>query len=197
MFSLEGFFGCAYSLDFVFQDIARALSLSLTFEKAPGPSEIEGTCRILGGWRFTWVAERQVCSVRSFYCFIILSPLVLLIIDLAGRAVPARLGIYTGWIRIRSFVWIRTARNWRTPLRLRVESSLHLGKATVLPVRGHLDSIKRLLKGDLHIGRGSRQRSLAKSRYCNTFKGAQYGRSAAIAGFREVLLSDQQLYDSL
>ena len=41
----------------------------------------------------------------------------------------------------------------------------------VVPVRGHLDSIKRLLKGDVYIGRGSRQRSLPKSRYCNTFKG--------------------------
>ena len=35
----------------------------------------------------------------------------------------------------------------------------------VLPIRAHLDRVKRLLKGDLHIGRGSRQRSLAVSRY--------------------------------
>ena len=34
----------------------------------------------------------------------------------------------------------------------------------VVPVRGHLDSIKRLVKGDRYIGRGSRQRSLGKSR---------------------------------
>ena len=27
----------------------------------------------------------------------------------------------------------------------------------VVPVRGHLDSIKRLLKGDRYIGRGSRK----------------------------------------
>ena len=40
----------------------------------------------------------------------------------------------------------------------------------VLPVRGHLDPVKRLLKGDLKIGRGSRQRSLGKSRYCNNNK---------------------------
>ena len=36
----------------------------------------------------------------------------------------------------------------------------------VVPIRGHLDSIKRLLKGDVYLGRGSRQRSLPKSRYC-------------------------------
>ena len=43
----------------------------------------------------------------------------------------------------------------------------------VVPVRGHLDSMKRLLKGDRYIGRGSRQRSLVKSRHCNTFKVSQ------------------------
>ena len=32
----------------------------------------------------------------------------------------------------------------------------------VVPIRGHLDSIKTLLRGDVYIGRGSRQRSLAK-----------------------------------
>ena len=26
----------------------------------------------------------------------------------------------------------------------------------IVPIRGHLDSIKRLLKGDVYIGRGSR-----------------------------------------
>ena len=67
----------------------------------------------------------------------------------------------------------------------------------VLPVRGHLDSIKRLLKGDLYIGRGSRQRSLGKSRYCNTYKVSQYGRSTAISKFRETLLADKGLHRSL
>ena len=67
----------------------------------------------------------------------------------------------------------------------------------VLPVRGHLDSIKRFLKGDRYIGRGSRQRSLGKSRYCNTFKVSQYGRSVAISGFRDALLGDRALYASL
>ena len=65
------------------------------------------------------------------------------------------------------------------------------------PVRGHLDSIKRLLKGDRYIGRGSRQPSLVKSRYCNTFKVSQYGRSVAISSFCEALLGDRALYASL
>ena len=59
----------------------------------------------------------------------------------------------------------------------------------VVPVRGRLDSIKRLLKGDRSIGRGSRQHFLGKCRYCNTCKVSQYGRSVAISGFREALLS--------
>ena len=67
----------------------------------------------------------------------------------------------------------------------------------VVPVRGHLDSIKRLHKGDVYIGRGSRQRSLSKSRYCNTFKVSQVGRSLAISSFREALLADSVLLNSL
>ena len=67
----------------------------------------------------------------------------------------------------------------------------------VVPVRGHLDSIKRLLKGDVYIGRGSRQRSLLKSRYCNTFKVSQVGRSVAISSFRQALLADPVLHNSL
>ena len=64
-------------------------------------------------------------------------------------------------------------------------------------MRGHLDAIKRPLKGDRYIGRGSRQRSLLKSRYCNTFKVSQYGRSVATSSFREALLGDRALYSSL
>ena len=67
----------------------------------------------------------------------------------------------------------------------------------VVPVRGHLDSIKRLLRGDVYIGRGSWQRSLPKSRYCNTFKVSQVGRSIAISSFREALRADPVLRNSL
>ena len=67
----------------------------------------------------------------------------------------------------------------------------------VVPVRGHLDSIKRLLKGDVYIGRGSKQRSLPKSRHCNTFKVSQVGRAVAISSFRQALLADPGLHNSL
>ena len=55
----------------------------------------------------------------------------------------------------------------------------------IVPIRGHLDSIKRLLKGDVYIGRGSRQRSL------------QFGRAVAISSFRQALLADPALHGSL
>ena len=59
----------------------------------------------------------------------------------------------------------------------------------IVPIRGHLDSIKRLLKGDVY--------TLPKSRYCNTFKVSQVGRSIAISSFRQALLADPVLHDSL
>ena len=40
----------------------------------------------------------------------------------------------------------------------------------VLPVRANLDAIKRFMIGDCYIGRGSRQRGLSKSIFCNTHK---------------------------
>ena len=59
----------------------------------------------------------------------------------------------------------------------------------IVPIRGHLDSIKRLMAGDVYIGRGSRQRGLEKSRWGNPFKLATHGRTRPIvvlrvAGFR-------------
>ena len=69
----------------------------------------------------------------------------------------------------------------------------------VIPTRAHLDAVKGLLKGDLYIGRGSgsKQRSLPKSRYCNNYKVAEYGRDVAITKFREVLIRDERLHRSL
>ena len=67
----------------------------------------------------------------------------------------------------------------------------------VTPTRGHLDSVKKFMRGDLYIGRGSRQRSLGRSRYCNNFKVAEVGRDRAIQEFRTYLLGDKKLHGSL
>ena len=80
-FSLEGhtglFFGarseCVYwlFLDFFFQVTARALSVPKKYQSAPGPFAAEGRCFILGDWRSTWSAERQVCVLSVSPCLII------------------------------------------------------------------------------------------------------------------------------
>ena len=57
----------------------------------------------------------------------------------------------------------------------------------VVPTRGHLDAIRRLMKGDFYIGRGARQRTLSCSRYCN-YRVSEVGREKAISLFREHLL---------
>ena len=91
--STEGTNGLRYSRDFAYQVIARELALALTYKKAPGPSATEGRWLTRGDWRCSWFAERQVCSAHSVPLLIMLSPFFCpLIIDPAGRAVPAGLG---------------------------------------------------------------------------------------------------------
>ena len=63
----------------------------------------------------------------------------------------------------------------------------------VVPARGCLDSVRRLLRGDLYIGRGCRQRGLAKSCWCNDYKASVHGRATAISKFSEKLQYDDAL----
>ena len=67
----------------------------------------------------------------------------------------------------------------------------------VLPIRAHLDSIKRLMVGDFYIGRGSRERGLTKSVFCNTHEVSTVGRERAIELFDKDLSADQNLLDQL
>ena len=177
-----------------FQVTARALTVSIKFESAPGPFAAEGRCFILGDWRSTWSAERQVCvlSVSLLFNNNFPCPLIIHCVEqflrncLSTRSVmDVAPGLVTG--------------TYNTPYQKIDCHSLDVSALgenfgdtpMVLPIRGCLDSVKRLLKGDLYIGRGSRQRSLAKSRYCNTFKVSEVGREMAIDKFRESLLQDQ------
>ena len=70
-FSFGARFGCVYwlFLDFFFQVTARALTVPIKYESAPGPFAAEGRCFIRGVWRSTWSAERQVgvLSVSLLY----------------------------------------------------------------------------------------------------------------------------------
>ena len=78
----------------------RALTLSMSYEKAPGPSATEGTCFTCGDWRSSWFAERQVCSVHSVPLFNNIFPFFPrpLTIDPAGRTGVMQVGRwYSGW----------------------------------------------------------------------------------------------------
>ena len=54
-------------------------------------------------------------------------------------------------------------------------------------MRTSLELVRSLKRGDLHIGRGARQRGLGRSRWCNDHKVSLHGRTTAIAKFSEKL----------
>ena len=60
---------------------------------------------------------------------------------------------------------------------LSVRSCSHFPRETlgILPIRGYLEGIKKLMKGDMYIGRGSSLRGLSRSICCNTFKVSKLG----------------------
>ena len=62
---------------------------------------------------------------------------------------------------------------------------------------GHLDSIRKLTRGDFYIGRGSRQRKLERSKVCNKVKVSEVGRTKATSSFRDALLGDSKLRETL
>ena len=67
----------------------------------------------------------------------------------------------------------------------------------VLTIRANLDAIKRLMIGDYYIGRGSRQRELSKSIFCNTQKVSAVGRERAIQLFEKDLSGNSKLCERL
>ena len=67
----------------------------------------------------------------------------------------------------------------------------------IVPIRGCLEKIRRMLKGDEYIGRGSSQRGLGRSPLCNTYKVSVYGRKLAIQNFAEGIRTDQKLREHL
>ena len=63
----------------------------------------------------------------------------------------------------------------------------------VVPIRGFLDSMRRLMKEELYVRRGSTQQDLGKSRFFNDFKVAEHRRGKAIPKFSETLGTDEEL----
>ena len=67
----------------------------------------------------------------------------------------------------------------------------------IVPTRGCLEKIRRRLKGDEYIGRGSTQRGLGRSSLCNTYKVSVKGRKLAIQNFAEAIRTNQNLREHL
>ena len=67
----------------------------------------------------------------------------------------------------------------------------------IVPTREHLDAVKRLTIGERYVGRGSRQRNLPKSRFCNIYKVAEHGRASALRLYQLHLDSSAELKRSI
>ena len=67
----------------------------------------------------------------------------------------------------------------------------------VVPIRACLENVPVLKLGDYYIGRGSRERGLSKSLFCNDYKVAVYTRPVAVAKFAEKLQTDERLRAAL
>ena len=133
--------------------LRHARSRSPSSMKAPlVRSATEGRCFILGDWRSTWFAERQVCvlSVSLLYNNNFPCPLIIHCVEQFLRnCLSTRLvtdgtpGLATGTYDTAS-TEIDCHSSDVSALRENFEAT-----PMVLPIRGCLDSVKRLLKGDL------------------------------------------------
>ena len=67
----------------------------------------------------------------------------------------------------------------------------------IVPVRGCLEKIRRLLKGDEYVGRGSSQRGLGRSPLRNSYKDSVFGRKLAVQKFTEEIRTNPKLREHL
>ena len=67
----------------------------------------------------------------------------------------------------------------------------------ILPIRGCLERIRRLMRGDPYIGGGSRQRNLQGCLFRKLFKDAVHGRTQAEKLFHDILRVKDELTDAL
>ena len=63
----------------------------------------------------------------------------------------------------------------------------------VVPVRGYLEGIRRLTKGDCHVGRGCKQRPLKQGVFGKSHKVSVYGRAQAVRRYAVTLARDEEL----
>ena len=65
------------------------------------------------------------------------------------------------------------------------------------PTRADLETVKRMMKGDTYIGRGCKQRGLTRSVFGNPYTLCDYGRTQAVAKYRQLLDDSPELSSQL
>ena len=70
--------------------------------------------------------------------------------------------------------------------------SRELQTLSILPIRAHVDEVKSLKKGDVYIGRGSKERLLMPSFWANRYKVARHGRTRCLALHKQEIEEDPQ-----
>ena len=63
----------------------------------------------------------------------------------------------------------------------------------VVPTRCCLDLVKKFMRGDRYIGRGSAQRGLKRSVWANSYKVSHFTRKVAIEKYKEELVQNKDL----
>ena len=67
----------------------------------------------------------------------------------------------------------------------------------VVLTRAWLEEVRKFMRGDYYIGRGSTQRGLTQRLFCNDYKVSVYGRKEATWRFEQKLTSDSALRETL
>ena len=166
---------------------AGAHADSPKYEEAPGLVETEGKWWFgFADWRTTTGGERQVrCPLAELFTTNLCS--VSLII--------CRFGSHSNDCGKREQM-DGAAAKYQDVSEEKVVSALKGGfedTPTVVGTRQHLDSIRKLMRGDFYIRLGSRQRKLGRSKFCNNVKVSEVGRDRAIGSFRNTLREDNHL----
>ena len=83
------------------------------------------------------------------------------------------------------------------PLRVTVLGTSFAETPLIVPTSDSLERVRALMVGDMYVGRGSRQRGLTKSVFCNPFRVSDYGRSHAVKLFHQHLDGSHELQRDL
>ena len=67
----------------------------------------------------------------------------------------------------------------------------------VVPIHGCVDMVKKFMRGDRYIGRGSAQRGLKRSVWANSYKVSQFTRGVGIEKYTEELQQNKDLRGKL